>query len=182
MSSSFLPTVSTAEILAAAVNGLHYNFSGILERFGRDLFLVDGDALLAHVLEESASPASFQLLPLVYRVEHALTRLKRLGAQFRVFFLASHARLGWRGERSCGRAFHGHTLTLHFLPLPLRPRCPHAHVAPAAPWPLCPISCLCEHGEARGVRPTAACGCLVHVPVTRPPCVSCVLAPVRGRA
>jgi hypothetical protein len=96
--SEFVPTVTTEALLEKAINSLFYNFSGILERFGRDLFFVDGDALLAHVLEESAPVAAdFQLLPVIYRVEHALSRLVQLGAQFRVYFLGAYGRVGWRG-------------------------------------------------------------------------------------
>ena len=97
---SHLPLVTVDQRIAAAVDGLFYNFSGILERFGRDLFLIDGDALLASVLQECASPADFQLLAVVYRVEHALSRLSQLGAQFRVFFLDAYGTLGWTGALS----------------------------------------------------------------------------------
>ncbi len=94
---SAIPEPTLAEQVSAVLNGLFYNFSGVLERFGRDLFLVDGDALLAHVLEEVTAASDFQLLPVLFRVEHALSRLNQLGAQFRVFFLGAYAQLGWHG-------------------------------------------------------------------------------------
>ena len=83
---------------------LHYKYVDILQNFGRDLFFVDGDALLAYVLAEfEGGLASFQLLPVVYRYEQVLSRFKDLGAQFRVFFLGVYSNWGWTGtQRSRG--------------------------------------------------------------------------------
>jgi hypothetical protein len=79
-----------------------YRYVDILEKFGRDLFILDGDALLAYVLEEFAdAEASFQLLPVVFRYEQVLAKLAELGAQFRVFFLGIFDSWGWRGECVC---------------------------------------------------------------------------------
>lgn len=120
------PIGSAAAALAAAVSNLDYVFSGILERFGRDLFFVDGDALLALALEEFGTSTDFQLLPAVFRVERALLRLKELGAQFRVFFMRAYGRVGWTG-----------------VTLPVCPRAPSWLRSPcAAPTRPSPSACV----------------------------------------
>lgn len=45
----------------------------------------------------AAQLQSFQVLPIVYRVEHMLHRLKQFGARFRVFFLSLFDSWGWTG-------------------------------------------------------------------------------------
>lgn len=100
--------VSELDALSAAVRSLSFQFSAILDRFGRDLFLIDGDALLSYVLEQTAGPSSdFALLPVIFSVEHALLRLTQLGAQYRLFFFGCNETLGWSGacEPACARRF-----------------------------------------------------------------------------
>jgi hypothetical protein len=96
--------MATFERVDAFFDQLKYKYIDILQNFGRDLFFVDGDALLAYVLAEfEGSLASFQLLPVVFRYEQVLHRFKELGAQFRVFFLGIYEHWGWTGEplRAC---------------------------------------------------------------------------------
>ncbi len=78
---------------------LHLSHRWCLQNFGRDLFLIDGDALLAYVLSELSptTVGSFQLLPVVFRYEQVLSRFNELGAQFRLFFLGMYENWGWKG-------------------------------------------------------------------------------------
>ncbi len=92
---------------------LRFTYVEILESFGRDLFFIDGDALLAYVLEEfhtDLALPSYQLLPIVFRFEQVLERLIKLGAQFRVFFFGLYQHFGWTGTEWCGGGWCGAAL------------------------------------------------------------------------